>query len=136
MLSSTIVKAIALAVSFEIVAALDACPTALTYYTDGDGARYAICADTDLQGTSAIVTNTIASTSACAQLCSDTTTCTKAVYDTTNKVCHVKDTAATLTWVSNTQFDVIFINNTFAEGTIIAKCPFTSKSKSISIPRD
>lgn len=57
--------------------------------------------------------------------CSANTTCTKAVYDTTGKKCHIKDTTATLTWVANTQFNVIYINNTFAEGTIIARCPFT-----------
>ncbi|KAH6660917.1 kelch domain-containing protein [Truncatella angustata] len=122
----TAFQALALALSLSIVAALTACPSAVSYYTDSDGAKYAICAATDLQGTSAVITNNIASTSACAKLCSDTTTCTKAVYDNTNKVCHIKDATADLNWVSNTQFDVIYINNTLAEGEIIAICPFTT----------
>ncbi|KAK6076034.1 galactose oxidase precursor [Seiridium cupressi] len=128
MLTSRLFKALALTLNLRMVAALTDCPTAVTYYTDSDGARYAICAGTDLQGTSSVITANIASTDDCAQLCSATTTCTKAVYDTTGQICHIKDTTATLTWVANTQFNVVYINNTLAEGTIIAKCPFTSTS--------
>ncbi|ETS83620.1 hypothetical protein PFICI_05496 [Pestalotiopsis fici W106-1] len=124
--ASGILKAIALGLNLVVVKALTDCPSTLSYYTDADGARYATCSGTDLQGTSSLITSSVTTSSACAQICSANTTCTKAVYDTTNKKCHIKDTTATLTWVSNTQFNVIYINNTFAEGTIIARCPFTN----------
>ncbi|KAI4601032.1 hypothetical protein KJ359_012219 [Pestalotiopsis sp. 9143b] len=125
MVISRILKLVALGLNLTAISALTDCPTAVSYYTDTDGARYATCAGTDLQGTSALITSSVATSAACAQICSANTTCTKAVYDTTGKKCHIKDTTATLTWVANTQFNVIYINNTFAEGTIIARCPFT-----------
>ncbi|KAI1871919.1 hypothetical protein JX265_005905 [Neoarthrinium moseri] len=121
-------KALALALQLRVTIALDTCPTAVTTYTDGTGAQYAICADTDLQGTTAVATQNVASTAACAQLCSANSTCIRAVYDTSRKVCHIKDTAATLTWVSNTRYDVISLNNQFSEGTVIARCVFSETS--------
>jgi hypothetical protein len=68
MLTTRVLKAFALVLNLRAVAALTDCPTAVTYYTDGDGARYAICSGTDLQGTSAVITANIASTNDCAQL--------------------------------------------------------------------
>jgi galactose oxidase len=72
-------------------------------------AKYTICPDTDLQGTSAQIVNNIATPNACAQLCDTTSGCTQAVYDNAGKVCHIKasQTTALMTWVLNKKFDVI-----------------------------
>jgi hypothetical protein len=68
MLTSKLLSVLALVLNLRLIAALTDCPTAVTYFTDSDGARYAICVDTNLQGTSSIITNNITSNSACADL--------------------------------------------------------------------
>ena len=68
MFTSNVLRVLALVLHLHLVAALTDCPTAVTYFTDSDGAKYAICVDTDLQGTSSIITNNIPSNSACADL--------------------------------------------------------------------
>ncbi|KAH8592804.1 kelch domain-containing protein [Bisporella sp. PMI_857] len=125
MISCTILRAFFIALLIRGSLAITACPTAVTTYTDADGAKYSICLDTDYTGASLLVTQNVASVIACAQICGLNPSCTKAVYDTTSRVCHVKDSTATLTWVSNTRYDTIYLNNINSEGAIIAVCPFS-----------
>jgi len=85
------------------------CPFATKAYSPKTGANYNICPSTDLQGASSKIIKKIASTTACAALCSSTAGCTKAVFDNVNSVCHIKDDAAMLIWVTNKKFDVIHL---------------------------
>lgn len=85
------------------------CPYTETSAVHG-GKTYKTCPNTDYRGASAQMVKNIASTAACAQLCSTAGTgCARAVYDKTNSVCHIKADATTntLIWSTNKQFDVI-----------------------------
>lgn len=103
---------------FQTSAAINACPVTDTVFTGTQGIRYRVCPDTDLIGESQTVTQNVASTTACAQLCDKAINCFRAVYDTQTKACHIKGTGG-LDWQTNARFDVIQ-----AEQINIAKCPY------------
>lgn len=72
---------------------------------------YKTCGNTDIRGASAQQVANVASTAACATLCSVTGSngCANAVYDKQNRVCHIKAEAVTntLIWYTNKRYDVI-----------------------------
>ncbi|KAJ4388070.1 hypothetical protein N0V93_008675 [Gnomoniopsis smithogilvyi] len=85
------------------------CPYTETSAVYG-GKTYKICPSTDIRGASTQMVRNIASTAACAQLCSTAGNgCVRAVYDKAGSVCHLKADATTntLLWSTNKQFDVI-----------------------------
>jgi len=63
-------KALVFTVFIEISIALTTCPVPVieTAYTGANGAKFAICPDTDYQGTTLLLHKKIASTTACAKL--------------------------------------------------------------------
>ncbi|KAJ4352761.1 hypothetical protein N0V95_003979 [Ascochyta clinopodiicola] len=65
-----------------------------------------------------VITQNVASTTACAQLCDKALNCFKAVYDTQTKSCHIKGNT-NLNWQPSGRFDVIQ-----AEQINIAQCPY------------
>jgi galactose oxidase len=103
---------------FNTTSALNACPVTDTVFTGADGVRYRVCPDSDYTGKTQKLINNIASTNACAQLCSKSLDCFKAVYDKQSKICHFKGVEK-LKWVANKRFDVIQ-----AEQINIARCPY------------
>lgn len=85
------------------------CPYTETSAVYG-GKTYKTCPNTDVRGASVQMVNNIASTAACAQLCSTAGNgCARAVYDKAGSVCHIKADATTntLIWSTSKQFDVI-----------------------------
>lgn len=107
---------------FHTSAAINACLVTDTVFTGAQGIRYRVCPDTDLIGRSQSVTQNVASTTACAQLCDKAINCFKAVYDTQTKSCHFKANTG-LNWQANKRFDVIQ-----AEQINIAKCPYAEST--------
>jgi galactose oxidase len=103
---------------FNTAAAINACPVADTVFTGADGIRYRVCPDSDYTGKTQKLTNNVASTNACAQLCSKSVDCFKAVYDKQIKACHFKGVEK-LKWVANKRYDVIQV-----EQINIARCPY------------
>lgn len=103
---------------FNTAYATNACPVEETVFTGAGGIRYRICPDTDLVGRSGLVTQNVASVTACAQLCDRAMDCFKAVYDTQTRACHFKGLGL-LTWSANPRFEVIQ-----AEQVNIACCPY------------
>lgn len=103
---------------FNAVHAINACTGTDIVFTGTGGVRYRVCPDTDLVGRSSSITQNVASTTACAQLCDKSLDCFKAVYDTKTRACHIKDIGV-LAWTADARFDVIQ-----AEQVNIAKCPY------------
>lgn len=107
---------------------LKQCPNAETAYTGSTGAKYSVCAGTDLVGASLAIIAGATSATDCAAKCNNDGRCFKAIYDTQNGDCHIKSNNDNLNWVANGRFVRIRANNDLAEGTIISKCPFTTSA--------
>ncbi|KAH7304236.1 hypothetical protein B0I35DRAFT_484531 [Stachybotrys elegans] len=115
-----------------VSAEITACPVKETKWTSKTN-LYAICPNTDYQrgGRSLQVVKNVASTDACAVICSKDPRCVKAVYDKRGKVCHVKDNNNRMYWEKDGNFDVIRIEDE-SKGLFISACP--SKAKDYRAP--
>jgi galactose oxidase len=118
MMHLKIIQLLSAVILFKTTHGINACPTADTVFTGTGGIRYRICPDTDLVGPTLSLTPTVASVTACAQLCDRSMSCFKAVYDTKTKDCHFKALAG-LKWAANVRYDVVQ-----AEQINIARCPY------------
>lgn len=113
----------------SVSAALSACPVTETSWSSGNGPTYLICSNTDYQygGKSYQVVRNVASTAACAKICSNDVRCSKAVYDKGQRVCHVKnpDSGVRMPWEVSVNFDTIrIVTVQLEEGAFLARCPF------------
>ncbi|KAJ3529381.1 hypothetical protein NM208_g9787 [Fusarium decemcellulare] len=116
------------------VAAIEACPSTERPWTSSRGLRYSFCSGSDYQGPSLQITPDVASTQACAQICSQSPVCSKAVYDKRDRQCHIKNIATELAWAVDDRFDAIHLSEKLRLGAFISKCPgteatYTSPSK-------
>ena len=80
-----------------VPAPITACPTAETT-ASSNGKTFSICPSSDFQVPSYQITPNVASTSACAQLCTADAQCQRAVYDNIYSYCHLKASAGTSSW--------------------------------------
>ncbi|KAF4849494.1 Galactose oxidase [Colletotrichum siamense] len=104
-------------------AQLSSCPSAEENIVAADGSStWAVCHQTDYQGTTTKFVDTVATLFDCAQACSQDPQCDKAVYDKANFGCHLKAKDG-LTWATDARFTTIRLVSKLSNGAPIQSCP-------------
>ncbi|KAJ8115897.1 hypothetical protein OPT61_g2564 [Boeremia exigua] len=101
---------------------ISSCPTGETNITSTSGTVFAVCPNSDYQGTTTDAIGGIASAQDCSAACERKPQCSQAVFQKSASQCYLK-AATGLRWTYNAGFDTIRIVSLLSDGTRIMQCP-------------
>ncbi|KAF4549027.1 Hypothetical protein D9617_24g017410 [Elsinoe fawcettii] len=101
---------------------IKSCPTGEYNVTAQDRSSWAVCPNSDFQGTTLQATYQISSETACAQLCSTTNGCVRSVYQAKELACHLKD-GTNSDWTFNNDYETIRLLSRPQVGDVLTSCP-------------
>ena len=102
---------------------ITSCPTAETNVTSTPGSVFAVCPNSDYEGTTIDTISGIVSAQDCSAACGRNAQCLQAVYQKSSSQCFVKGATKDLRWVYRTGLDSIRTAAKLDDGSRLLSCP-------------